>query len=58
MLSEIKIKNVLFLDIETVPCSPSFDDLDTVKKELHVLLEGTISPTIAINIRGNYGIFK
>jgi predicted PolB exonuclease-like 3'-5' exonuclease len=28
MLSEIKIKNVLFLDIETVPCSPSFEDLD------------------------------
>jgi predicted PolB exonuclease-like 3'-5' exonuclease len=28
MLSEIKIKNVLFLDIETVPCSPKFEDLD------------------------------
>ena len=28
MLSEIKIKNVLFLDIETVPCSPSFEDLN------------------------------
>jgi DNA polymerase elongation subunit (family B) len=28
MLSEIKIKNVLFLDIETVPFSPSFEDLD------------------------------
>ena len=28
MLSEIKIKNILFLDIETVPCSQSFEDLD------------------------------
>ena len=28
MLSEIKIKNVLFLDIETVPCSPSYENLD------------------------------
>jgi len=28
MLSEIKINNVLFLDIETVPCSPNFEDLD------------------------------
>jgi len=28
MLSEIKINNVLFLDIETVPCSPKFEDLD------------------------------
>jgi DNA polymerase elongation subunit (family B) len=34
MLSEIKIKNVLFLDIETVPCSPSFDDLDTTFQAL------------------------
>ena len=28
MLIDIKIKNILFLDIETVPCSPSFEDLD------------------------------
>ena len=28
MLLEIKIKNVLFLDVETVPCSPNFEDLD------------------------------
>ena len=28
MLSEIKIKNVLFLDIETVPCHQKFKDLD------------------------------
>jgi predicted PolB exonuclease-like 3'-5' exonuclease len=34
MLSEIKIKNVLFLDIETVPCSPSFEDLDTTFQTL------------------------
>ena len=34
MLSEIKIKNVLFLDIETVPCSPNFDDLDTTFQAL------------------------
>ncbi len=27
MLEEIKTKNILFLDIETVPCTPSFDDL-------------------------------
>jgi predicted PolB exonuclease-like 3'-5' exonuclease len=34
MLSEIKIKNVLFLDIETVPCSPSFEDLDVTFQTL------------------------
>ena len=34
MLSEIKIKNVLFLDIETVPCSPSFEDLDVTFQNL------------------------
>ena len=34
MLSEIKIKNVLFLDIETVPCSPSFEDLNITYQEL------------------------
>jgi predicted PolB exonuclease-like 3'-5' exonuclease len=34
MLSEIKIKNVLFLDIETVPCSPSFKDLDVTFQTL------------------------
>ena len=28
MLIDIKIKNILFLDIETVPCSPSFEDLN------------------------------
>ena len=28
MLIDIKIKNILFLDIETVPCSPKFEDLD------------------------------
>ena len=28
MLADIKIKNILFLDIETVPCSPTFEDLD------------------------------
>ena len=28
MLIDIKIKNILFLDIETVPCSPSFGDLN------------------------------
>ena len=34
MLIDIKIKNILFLDIETVPCSPSFDDLDTTFQAL------------------------
>jgi predicted PolB exonuclease-like 3'-5' exonuclease len=34
MLSEIKIKNVLFLDIETVPFSPSFEDLDVTFQTL------------------------
>ena len=34
MLSEIKIKNVLFLDIETVPCSPNFKDLDVTFQNL------------------------
>jgi len=34
MLSEIKIKNVLFLDIETVPCSPSYEDLDLTFQSL------------------------
>ena len=34
MLSEIKIKNVLFLDIETVPCAPSFEDLDITFQDL------------------------
>ena len=34
MLSEIKIKNVLFLDIETVPCSQSYDDLDITFQNL------------------------
>jgi len=28
MLIDIKIKNILFLDIETVPCAPNFKDLD------------------------------
>jgi len=34
MLSEIKTKNVLFLDIETVPCSPNFKDLDVTFQTL------------------------
>ncbi len=34
MLSEIKIKNVLFLDIETVPCSISFKDLNVTFQTL------------------------
>ena len=34
MLYEIKIKNVLFLDIETVPCSPNFKDLDVTFQTL------------------------
>ena len=34
MLSEIKIKNVLFLDIETVPCSQKFEDLDITFQKL------------------------
>jgi predicted PolB exonuclease-like 3'-5' exonuclease len=34
MLSEIKIKNVLFLDIETVPCSINFKDLNVTFQTL------------------------
>ena len=34
MLSEIKTKNILFLDIETVPCSPNFKDLDVTFQTL------------------------
>ena len=34
MLSEIKIKNVLFLGIETVPCSQKFEDLDITFQKL------------------------
>ena len=34
MLIDIKIKNILFLDIETVPCSPSFEDLNITFQEL------------------------
>ena len=34
MLSKIKIENILFLDIETVPEIESFSELSTVKQEL------------------------
>ena len=34
MLIDIKIKNILFLDIETVPCSPSFEDLNITFQNL------------------------
>ena len=34
MLSKIKIKNVLFLDIETVPCTQKFEDLDITFQNL------------------------
>jgi predicted PolB exonuclease-like 3'-5' exonuclease len=34
MLINIKIKNILFLDIETVPCSPSFEDLNITFQNL------------------------
>jgi len=34
MENKIKLSNILFLDIETVPESPNFDELDTVKQEL------------------------
>ena len=34
MLADIKIKNILFLDIETVPCTPKFEDLDTTFQTL------------------------
>ena len=36
MLSEIKIKNILFLDIETVPCAQNFEDLDVTFQNLWV----------------------
>ena len=34
MLDRIHLEHILFLDIETVPESPSFDELDDEKKEL------------------------
>ena len=34
MLIDVKIKNILFLDIETVPCSPNFKDLDVTFQTL------------------------
>ena len=34
MLADIKIKNILFLDIETVPCAANFEDLDTAFQAL------------------------
>ena len=34
MLSEIKTNNVLFLDIETVPCCQNFEDLDVLFQNL------------------------
>ena len=34
MLIDIKIKNILFLDIETVPCSPRFEDLNITFQNL------------------------
>jgi predicted PolB exonuclease-like 3'-5' exonuclease len=34
MLIDVKIKNILFLDIETVPCSPSFEDLNITFQNL------------------------
>lgn len=34
MLDTFQIKNILFLDIETVPQKPSFDDLGDAEKEL------------------------
>ncbi|MEX0289244.1 MAG: 3'-5' exonuclease [Flavobacteriaceae bacterium] len=34
MLKKVLLKNILFLDIETVPESPSYSELDEIKKEL------------------------
>ncbi len=34
MLNNIKLQNVLFLDIETVPAVPNFDELNDKFKEL------------------------
>ena len=34
MLIDVKIKNILFLDIETVPCSQNFKDLDVTFQTL------------------------
>ena len=36
MLADINIKNILFLDIETVPCSVNFEDLDDNFQELWI----------------------
>ena len=34
MGNKISLKNILFLDIETVPEVPSFEELNSVKQEL------------------------
>lgn len=34
MISKLNLENILFLDIETVPETESFSDLDTIKQEL------------------------
>jgi predicted PolB exonuclease-like 3'-5' exonuclease len=34
MLADIKIQNILFLDIETVPCEPNFEGLNTTFQQL------------------------
>ena len=36
MLVDINIKNILFLDIETVPCSINFEDLDDNFQQLWI----------------------
>lgn len=34
MISKLNLENILFLDIETVPETQHFSDLDTAKQEL------------------------
>lgn len=34
MVNQLKLENILFLDIETVPENASYDELDPVKKQL------------------------
>ena len=34
MISKLNLENILFLDIETVPETENFSDLDTIKQGL------------------------
>ena len=63
MLANINIKNVLFLDIETVPQYPSYDDLSEIEKELwmrkaeHLKKSDSDTPSTIYNRAGIYAEF-